>query len=323
MKHSLISAIALIALSVGARNAQAQPVTIDFESAKVGASAEGLGAVHPLLNINASNGQATVIGERDNKPFVAYATSGSQIPHGCLGNPGGFKRDGKSVYGRGFADDQKKNDFIFTFKPNTTVTKFSILMLDFGDLNPSHATQHEVEMVAFDAKGTQVDKKVLSFNTAAVDNPPAYSEAGDACLAQPGQPGNYTFTVSGQGITKVRLHPVSGIDPNVAFDNISFTACTDTDGDKVCDNDDRCPNTKLPEAFPNPAPNHYADLDGDGVFDSKPPRQPPYTLKDTHGCTCTQILDALGKEGGNRKHGCPEGIMSGWIARPAAAPNAQ
>jgi hypothetical protein len=45
---------------------------------------------------------------------------------------------------------------------------------------------------------------------------------GDAS-ALSGQPGNWTWQVSGVGITKVTLQFGVGFDPNIAFDTLSFT----------------------------------------------------------------------------------------------------
>jgi len=39
-----------------------------------------------------------------------------------------------------------------------------------------------------------------------------------------------------------------------------------------------------------------------------------FTLADTGGCTCAQIIELLpGKKKGHEKHGCPKGIMKKWI----------
>jgi hypothetical protein len=63
---------------------------------------------------------------------------------------------------------------------------------------------------------------------------------------------------------------------------------------------------------------HFADTDGDGTFDTAlssgvgPERS--YTLAETGGCSCEQIVDALGLGDGHRKHGCSISAMDEWIA---------
>jgi len=99
--------------------------------------------------------------------------------------------------------------------------------------------------------------------------------------------------------------------------------CRDIDNDNVCDDSDLCPNTELPEHVPTIRlnPHHYADMDGDGVFETNKGssahpniRDSIYTLEDTFGCTCEQILDCKpGKNEGEYKYGCTEGTIRTWI----------
>ena len=95
---------------------------------------------------------------------------------------------------------------------------------------------------------------------------------------------------------------------------------TDTDGDGIADRDDACPNTVLPESVPTQrlGVNRHADIDGDGLFETTPPPgggQGPgreYTLEDTGGCTCEQIIELLELGEGHRKFGCSGGEMERW-----------
>jgi Concanavalin A-like lectin/glucanases superfamily len=104
-------------------------------------------------------------------------------------------------------------------------------------------------------------------------------------------------------VTKGALHPI------------------DSDRDGVLDHDDTCPDTVLPEATVPAAelrPNHYADTDGDGVFNSggshKKASPQSYRLADTGGCSCEQIIVALQLGQGHRKHGCSSEAIARWIA---------
>jgi hypothetical protein len=93
----------------------------------------------------------------------------------------------------------------------------------------------------------------------------------------------------------------------------------DADGDGFGDACDACPAvTTVPEGAPTVAllPNHYALVDGDEVFDTvvKGNKTPEvFTLEDTAGCSCEDIVAALGLGSGHLMHGCPVGVMRDWI----------
>lgn len=97
--------------------------------------------------------------------------------------------------------------------------------------------------------------------------------------------------------------------------------CTggDSDGDGVPDDEDLCPDTALPELSPTIelGVNRWADIDGDGTFDTQPSEgtgpQVEFTLLDTGGCSCSQIIEALGIGLGHEKFGCSLGIMRRWV----------
>jgi hypothetical protein len=63
--------------------------------------------------------------------------------------------------------------------------------------------------------------------------------------------------------------------------------------------------------------NHFADVNGDGIFETTPPtgKGPgrSYTLEDTGGCTCEQVISATGIGAGATKFGCSVGVMDGWV----------
>jgi hypothetical protein len=93
----------------------------------------------------------------------------------------------------------------------------------------------------------------------------------------------------------------------------------DADGDGVPDEADLCPDTLLPElaATVDLGVNRWADVDGDGEFDTTPSQgtgpQVTFTMLDTGGCSCSQIVEALGIGLGHEKHGCSLGIMRRWV----------
>lgn len=97
----------------------------------------------------------------------------------------------------------------------------------------------------------------------------------------------------------------------------------DGDGDGVPDDRDRCPDTQLPELAPalDLGTNRWADTDGDGTFDTTPPGgigpKATFTLQDTNGCSCSQIVEALGIGEGHEKFGCSTGIVRRWVSMQA------
>ena len=94
----------------------------------------------------------------------------------------------------------------------------------------------------------------------------------------------------------------------------------DDDNDGVADGGDLCYGTLVPESVPTDElkPNNYALVDGDDVFDTvvkgkgKGP-EVSFTLVDTGGCSCEQIIAAAGLGGGHTKHGCAVGEMEAWV----------
>jgi hypothetical protein len=60
-------------------------------------------------------------------------------------------------------------------------------------------------------------------------------------------------------------------------------------------------------------------VDGDGIFDTKLPGgrgggiDRSFTIEDTAGCSCEQIIDELFLGDGHTKFGCSTGAMENWI----------
>ena len=106
-------------------------------------------------------------------------------------------------------------------------------------------------------------------------------------------------------------------------DQVDTDGCSDaqldTDNDGASDADDNCPNTVIPESLPTRSlgVNRFALVDGDGDFDTTPPNgvgpRRSYTTADTAGCSCTQIIEALGLGDGHAKFGCSISAMDDWV----------
>jgi len=212
--------IAFDLLSFTTECASCQSLTgANFSSIPAGQSVEGLGVVAPYLNIDAKGTAVTVL--QSTAPAVYFAPPGSGTMNGGLAGDGGF------------SDVITKNAlqahlYTFTFAPGVSVTNFSLHMLDYGDLNPSLSTSHLVHMTAYNANGNVVSREELNYTTLAEAAPRSSSLYGDlvfngdAVAAPLGQPGNWIWNVSGNGIVKIVLEFGAGYDPNIAFDLLSY-----------------------------------------------------------------------------------------------------
>jgi hypothetical protein len=178
---------------------------------------EGLGVVDPRLNIDAK-GTAVHVLQGSNPSVYGSIVNGISVINAGM------------VAGGGFSDFITKSNFAphlytFTFAPGITISNFSLHMLDFGDFNPTGSSSHVVTMTAYNASNVAVSSQQLSYTT--VGNiSPVYGDlliSGDAIDASPGQPGDWTWNVSGSGIVRVVLEMGAGYDPNVGFDLLRFS----------------------------------------------------------------------------------------------------
>jgi len=100
---------------------------------------------------------------------------------------------------------------------------------------------------------------------------------------------------------------------------LTVIADVDADDDGVDDDIDACPNTVVPEGVPTQTlgTNRYALVDGDFIFDTKAPNgngpQETFTLEDTKGCSCEQIIEILDLGDGHTKKGCSLGAMRDFV----------
>ncbi len=136
-------------------------------------------------------------------------------------------------------------------------------------------------------------------------------------LSVPGdaEPGDYLNTTSSLRTS------TQGEVANGASATLTVIAVDDADGDGVLDNADVCPDTVIPEGVPTQrlGVNRHALVDEDLIFDTTPPPGggngpgDVFTTTDTAGCSCEQIIDALGLGEGHRKFGCSVGVMREWV----------
>jgi hypothetical protein len=98
---------------------------------------------------------------------------------------------------------------------------------------------------------------------------------------------------------------------------VLFISKNDIDNDNVIDSLDMCPGTTIPETLPSKGlnPNHFALVDADGTFDTEGETKDIFTISDTAGCSCEQIIDKLSLGNGHKKYGCSVGVMSNWTRK--------
>jgi hypothetical protein len=131
------------------------------------------------------------------------------------------------------------------------------------------------------------------------------------------------FRRSTADIARIIVQPDQSLPSgdDYVIDNIHYNtaASPDGDNDSVSDAEDICPGTVIPEPVPTErlGVNHLALTNDDAIFDTTPPKggepREVFTLADTAGCSCAQLIEALGLGKGHTKFGCSSGAMREWI----------
>jgi hypothetical protein len=207
---------------------QPKVVNADFSPVTVGQSVEGMGAVAPGLNIDAKGTASKIQPGVEPTIYISPNNVPTAVNAGIVAN-GGFTDYTTKVAGQA-------HQYTFTFASGMTVSNFSVRMYDFGDYNPTYSTNHYASMIAYNAQGAEVARHELSYTTPAVLSPTSSNSygnlqvSGDATQALPGQPGNWTWNVSGEGIVRIVLSFGEGYDPNIGFTLLSYTTtdCSST-----------------------------------------------------------------------------------------------
>jgi uncharacterized repeat protein (TIGR01451 family) len=128
---------------------------------------------------------------------------------------------------------------------------------------------------------------------------------------EPGDYENVTSELLGESGVSIAL-------PTTA--TVTVIAVTDSDDDGVLDDADFCDDTVIPESVPTVrlGTNRFALVDEDGIFDTKAPNgndpRLTFTIEDTAGCSCEQIIEALDLGNGHTKFGCSISAMRDWTA---------
>ena len=208
----------------------------------------------------------------------------------------------------------------------------SVRYLIMGDLN-AYAQEDPVTTIESagytdlieDFVGTGFADGAYSFNF--------FSESGylDHALSSP----NMMANVTGAAIWHINADEPSALDYNNfnqpdLFNDDEFRSSDhdavlvglfdDGDDDGVLDVVDICPGTSIPESVPTSGSlgnNRWALTDGDLDFDQGPPQSGSkfsFTTEDTGGCSCDQIIDALGLGRSHSRDGCSTSAMLRWVA---------
>jgi hypothetical protein len=114
--------------------------------------------------------------------------------------------------------------------------------------------------------------------------------------------------------------------PARSSDHDGLVLFLESDDDGVPDAQDLCPGTEIPEPVPTRrlSPGSWALTENDGVFrsgEAKGGGNGPgggYTIFDTGGCSCDQIIDEMGLGLGHERFGCSTSAMDAWVAGVAA-----
>lgn len=185
------------------------------------------------------------------------------------------------------------------------VDSVSIAMIDFGEATSVLPGElQSVTLQAFDADGTLVDSD--TFTIAAFE--PRDPEDGNVAV----------LTVSAPSIAFVETLGATN-DWGVSYDDLTFTLA-DEDEDGVLAADDLCPGTITDVDAGVPSRwlgrNRWADLDGDGTFESGwgwgSWLLGTVDMQTTGGCSCADIIDTLGLSPANDRFGCHTWAVAAW-----------
>jgi hypothetical protein len=102
-------------------------------------------------------------------------------------------------------------------------------------------------------------------------------------------------------------------------DGVVLYLLADTDLDGVANQLDACSGTTIPESVPTVElrEDRWALVDDDGIFDTTPPggQDDRFTLEQTAGCSCEQIIGELHLGSEHSDFGCSSTAIEEWIRR--------
>jgi len=286
----LISTLLAVLLGLAASPAFGATL-VDFEGVPEGTSiTDWYSGVHFYLTDDGASRDAVIAVERTGTR-LAYVVAGvdDTTPHGdgLLSDGGTFDY---SHYGAWF---------------DNSVSEVSLQFMDFADCVPGaqNGAPVTVGLSAWDVTGALVDTDSITV---------PYRSLPDGS--------SLMLSVSGAGIVSVETWG----DPDCGngIDDFMFQVA-DTDDDGIPDDEDACPESTSDIDAPVPSvrlgTNRWADIDGDGVFETTAPRGKgpmlTFDIVDTAGCSCADIIEELDLGNGHTKFGCSISAMQWWIGQ--------
>ena len=119
---------------------------------------------------------------------------------------------------------------------------------------------------------------------------------------------------------RLRGYAANSVSGTISVIELPAVPQPDSDNDGVRDELDICDSTTIPEEVPTVSlgRNRHALVDGDDKFDTEGTSGTAdaftFTIEDTAGCSCEQIIEAQHLGTGHKKFGCSIGAMKTWIA---------
>ena len=138
--------------------------------------------------------------------------------------------------------------------------------------------------------------------------------------------GSCTFTVTlqvpGSATPDSYVNTTSDLEQEIDGQRLTVSQpALDSDGDTVFDVDDVCADTVIPEAVvptKGLGGNRHALVNDDTIFDTNEQgtiQDSEFTVQDTAGCSCEQIIAEAGLGQGQITSGCSTGAMQNWIKK--------
>jgi len=244
---------AITAAVAVAGSASAEEVFIHFEDMNPGDNVAGLGTVHPNLDIQPLNawGPLSVIQTFNDETKVYKAPNRNAWDtwhtNNALENEYGQLVDSQApwfdkanpVFANGFANTDCSwvdssdsyfcpQEFLITFN-NRRVSRFQMLMTDFGDWNPNRDVNHQMYLRGYE-NGILVAEYSYDYTTDPVAVPRWCSDgfdpkvSADACDCHEAGRGHSHIEVNAPpgslGFDEVQLVMGDGWDPNTGFDSL-------------------------------------------------------------------------------------------------------
>jgi len=236
-----------------------------------------------------------------------------QLTHQGGGQDGLVQKASAVVPWSAMADGQV---IVKVIAPNEPYLAFDYVLLDTDQIadNDGDGIPDNVDNCRLTANQDQADRD--------------HDNVGDACDACPDDAAN-DLDEDGlcgnvdncPGVSNADQADVDGDGVGDACDG-----CSDPDHDGICSGVDQCEGTVFPEAAPTESlgVNRWA-LGANGVFVTTAPQgkgpKRSYTIQQTRGCSCEQIITALGLGAGHQKFGCSISAMDQWVATTTAPGN--